>query len=183
MINNDFARILHFLEYVNEQIALRRAALILSLDERAFDAKELAYDAREVRVVFGAGEWRADPAFLSLALVALVRAAMEQLLWYLLAGTRGGHNRIRIIDALRERPYNAHQLSETLGLDYRTVRHHLEVLTRNHVLAKPAGDAYGSMYFLSGGMRDHMETFARIKAAARPRSGEIVAKEHSGAER
>ena len=46
MINNDFARILHFLEYVNEQIALHRAALILSVDERAFDAKELAYIER-----------------------------------------------------------------------------------------------------------------------------------------
>lgn len=42
MINNDFARILHFLEYVNEQIALRRAALLLSVDDRAFEAKELA---------------------------------------------------------------------------------------------------------------------------------------------
>lgn len=46
MINNDFARILHFLEYVNEQIALRRATLILSVDERAFEAKELAYIER-----------------------------------------------------------------------------------------------------------------------------------------
>src|SRR5437660_1857081 len=46
MINNDFARILHFLEYVNEQIALRRAALILSVDERAFESKELAYIER-----------------------------------------------------------------------------------------------------------------------------------------
>ena len=46
MINNDFARILHFLEYVNEQIALRWAALILSVDERAFEAKELAYIER-----------------------------------------------------------------------------------------------------------------------------------------
>src|SRR5207245_11217361 len=42
MINNDFARILHFLEYVNEQIALHRATLVLSVDERAFDANELA---------------------------------------------------------------------------------------------------------------------------------------------
>lgn len=41
-INNDFARILHFLEYVNEQIALRRAAVILSVDDRAFNPKELA---------------------------------------------------------------------------------------------------------------------------------------------
>jgi hypothetical protein len=46
MINNDFARILHFLEYVNEQIALRRGVLILSVDERAFEAKELAYIER-----------------------------------------------------------------------------------------------------------------------------------------
>ena len=45
-INNDFARILHFLEYVNEQIALRRAALILSVDDRAFHPKELAYIER-----------------------------------------------------------------------------------------------------------------------------------------
>ena len=42
MINNDFPRILHFLEYVNEQIALRRATLILSVDDRAFEPKELA---------------------------------------------------------------------------------------------------------------------------------------------
>ena len=40
------ARILHLLEYVNEQIALHRAAMILSVDERAFDAKELAYIER-----------------------------------------------------------------------------------------------------------------------------------------
>ena len=42
MINNDFARILHFLEYVNEQIALHRASVILSVDDRAFEPKELA---------------------------------------------------------------------------------------------------------------------------------------------
>src|SRR2546428_5457853 len=51
MINNDFARILHFLEYVNEQIALNRAALILPVDERALDAKELAYIERNTIVL------------------------------------------------------------------------------------------------------------------------------------
>jgi hypothetical protein len=42
MINNDFPRIVHFLEYVNEQVAMKRAILILSVDDRAFEPKELA---------------------------------------------------------------------------------------------------------------------------------------------
>ncbi len=42
MINNDFPRILHFLEYVNEQVAMKRSILILSVDDRAFEPKELA---------------------------------------------------------------------------------------------------------------------------------------------
>ncbi len=76
-------------------------------------------------------------------------AALRQLLWYLIAGTRGGANRARIIEAIRGRPYNAHQLGEALGLDYRTVRHHLELLERNGLLTRPAGDAYAAPYFLS----------------------------------
>ncbi len=42
MINNDFPRILHFLEFLNEQNAIHKSMLLLSLDERAFDEKELA---------------------------------------------------------------------------------------------------------------------------------------------
>ena len=51
MINNDFARILHFLEYVNDQIALRRSALILSVDDRAFEPKELALIERNTTML------------------------------------------------------------------------------------------------------------------------------------
>jgi DNA-binding MarR family transcriptional regulator len=101
---------------------------------------------------------------------------MEQLLWHLLAGSRGGWNRIRILESLRERPYNAHQLSERLGLDYRTMRHHLDLLVKNNVLARPAGGAYGSMYFLSGTMKSHLELLDKIKAMAAPKDGEILAK-------
>ncbi|MGA1821948.1 MAG: ArsR/SmtB family transcription factor [Thermoplasmatota archaeon] len=85
------------------------------------------------------------------------------MLWYVLAGTRGGFNRIRIIETLRERPYNANQLSEMLDLDYRTMRHHLKVLTDNNILARPTGDSYGSMYFLSGMMEKYMGTFEEIR--------------------
>ena len=88
---------------------------------------------------------------------------MKQVLWYVLAGTRGGYSRIKIIEALIERPYNANQLSEKLEMDYRTIRHHLKVLTDNNILARPAGDAYGSMYFLSGMMEKHIGTFEDIR--------------------
>lgn len=51
MMNNDFPSILRFLEYVNEQVAIRRATLLLSLDERAFDPKELALIERNMVVL------------------------------------------------------------------------------------------------------------------------------------
>ena len=75
-----------------------------------------------------------------------------------------------------ERPYNANQLSDALELDYRTMRHHLDVLTKNHILAKPEGKAYGSMYFVSGGMEAEMEVFEKIKTSVAGDSGKILAK-------
>ncbi len=96
-------------------------------------------------------------------------AALRQLLWYLIAGTRGGPNRVRIIEALRARPYNAHQLGEALGLDYRTVRHHLDLLQRNGLLSRPVGDAYASPYFLSSVLEANYSVFEEVRGAAGPR--------------
>jgi len=83
---------------------------------------------------------------------------MRRIIWWLIVGTKGGVNRARIIRALRERPYNANQLAEVLGLDYKTVRHHLKVLQDNKIIT-PAGDRYGTMYFLSPSMEDEYEVF------------------------
>lgn len=90
-------------------------------------------------------------------------AALRQLLWYLIAGTRGGLNRARIIEALHERPYNAKQLSEALELDYRTIRHHLDLLRKNGLLARPVGDAYASPYFLSPYLEGNYAIFEEIR--------------------
>ncbi|WP_336037880.1 winged helix-turn-helix domain-containing protein [Halobacterium yunchengense] len=73
---------------------------------------------------------------------------MERVLWYLLAGARGGPNRCRILRALRERPRNANRLAEDLDLDYTTVRHHLDLLVE-HDLVEDAGDGYGTVYLLA----------------------------------
>ena len=101
---------------------------------------------------------------------------MDQLLWYLLAGTRGGYNRLRILALLEERPLNAHQIAERLGLSYRTARHHLGMLTRNGVLAHPEASRYGALYFLGGQFLDHLDTLSRVRASLERESGRIVAK-------
>ena len=55
---------------------------------------------------------------------------MKNLLWYLVAGTKGGETRGKIISLLKKTPSNANKIAETLMLDYKTVRHHLEVLEK-----------------------------------------------------
>jgi DNA-binding transcriptional ArsR family regulator len=86
---------------------------------------------------------------------------MKKILWWLIAGTKGGVNRARIIHLLNERPYNAHQLSEKLDLDYKTVRHHIKVLEDNDVITT-SGEKYGTMYFLSSAMEENYELFQSI---------------------
>ena len=112
---------------------------------------------------------------------------MKRLLWWLIAGSRGGANRAQMIRALKERPYNAHQLAEAMHLDYKTVRHHLKVLSENSVVVASGKDPYGAtsssratsdaasqpyaaerqygaMYFLSPMMEQHYTDFLDILA-------------------
>jgi len=83
---------------------------------------------------------------------------MKKILWWLIAGTKGGINRARI---MHERPYNAHKLAEKLELDYKTVRHHIKVLEDNNVITA-TGEKYGTMYFLSSQMEENYELFQQI---------------------
>jgi len=73
----------------------------------------------------------------------------RSLMWYLLYGTRGGPNRLRILEELERQPANAHQLAGSLALDYRTVRHHLRLLERSRAVSRPVGDEYAAPYELS----------------------------------
>jgi DNA-binding transcriptional ArsR family regulator len=88
----------------------------------------------------------------------------KRLLWYLFAGSRGGENRIRIIDLLKERPQNMNQLAETLGVDYKAVQHHIGVLEKNNMVTK-IGEKYGVLYFISNYLEANIEAFNEVKAA------------------
>lgn len=87
---------------------------------------------------------------------------MKRLLWYLIAGSRGGVNRARIIRKLYERPYNVNQLSVELDLDYKTVEHHIKVLKDHDIIVKSAGKKYGALYFLSDRMEEEYPLFIDI---------------------
>ena len=49
---------------------------------------------------------------------------------------------------LLEKPFNTHQLSQKLDLDYKAVQHHMKVLEKNNMVSK-VGEKYGVVYHLS----------------------------------
>jgi DNA-binding transcriptional ArsR family regulator len=86
---------------------------------------------------------------------------LKYLLGWLIAGTRGGLTRAKILMMLKEAPQNANQLASKLKMDYRTIRHHLEVLERNNLVVS-TGEGYGTTYFLSPVMEENYALFEEI---------------------
>ena len=87
--------------------------------------------------------------------------SIKQLLWWMIAGSDGGFNRARIIHHLRDQPSNANQLAEILKLDYKTIRHHIDVLEKNNLITS-MGQKYGKMYFLSPMLDENFDVFEEI---------------------
>jgi DNA-binding transcriptional ArsR family regulator len=87
--------------------------------------------------------------------------SFRHLLHWLIAGSRGGVNRGRIIEILRDQPQNANQLTTLLEVDYRTVRHHIGVLLKNGIITS-MGERYGMMYFLTLEMEENYAVFEEI---------------------
>jgi predicted transcriptional regulator len=87
--------------------------------------------------------------------------AARRLLWYLFAGSRGGVNRIKIINLLQDTPSNINRMAEVLNLDYKAVQHHVDVLQKNNLVSS-MGEKYGIMYFVSNYLESNMDTFKEI---------------------
>jgi len=87
--------------------------------------------------------------------------SLKHILGWLIVGTRGGVTRAQIIQELNKTPRNANQLASMLKKDYRTIRHHLEVLQKNRIIDS-AGDKYGTTFFLSQQLEENYALFEEI---------------------
>lgn len=92
----------------------------------------------------------------------------KNLLFFVFASSRGGENRVKIMTALQNSPRNTNQLANDLGLNYRAIQHHIEVLEKNNMITK-VGEKYGATYFPSTFFEANIETY-----------NEVVSKMHGG---
>lgn len=86
----------------------------------------------------------------------------KAILWLIAGGTRGGPNRIRILNLLQEKSLNAHQISKELNLDHKTVKHHLDVLVKNSLVIKSDDIQYAANYCLTSVMRKNISALEEI---------------------
>jgi len=92
--------------------------------------------------------------------------AFQRLLWWILAGSKGGLNRTRIMETLHEIPMNMNQLSNNLDVDYTTARHHIKVLMKNNLVVT-TGKGYGALYFTSELLEENWESYLEISERIR----------------
>jgi DNA-binding transcriptional ArsR family regulator len=92
----------------------------------------------------------------------------ERLLWWLFQSSSGAETRVKVVRAIRAQPRNAQRIADELGMDYTTIRHHLNVLVSNRLVDR-AGDRYGQVYFLSSTLESRWAALEAI-AARRPRA-------------
>jgi DNA-binding transcriptional ArsR family regulator len=90
----------------------------------------------------------------------------KRILWYLFAGTRGGTNRVNIIELLKEHPYNINQLAGALKLDYKAIQYQISVLEKENIISR-MGEKYGVQYFLSNYLEANIDAFNKIRSQMR----------------
>lgn|SRR3989344_3694152 len=94
--------------------------------------------------------------------------AFEQTMYWLLAGSKGASNRLKIIEALHAKPQNLNELSAKVNLNYKTVQHHVDLLVESNLLVKQ-GSRYGQVYFLSEQLSQKWDLFKKLSGQSNVR--------------
>ncbi|WP_449462873.1 winged helix-turn-helix domain-containing protein [Tardisphaera miroshnichenkoae] len=85
----------------------------------------------------------------------------EHMFWWIFVGSRGGKMRLKIVESLMQSPANANQLAQKLGVNYRTIEHHLRVLESNGIV-KSEGPRYGLTFFATDSLRANYPLIRRL---------------------
>lgn len=82
--------------------------------------------------------------------------SLEQTMYWLLSGSKGSVNRLKILEYLEKKPSNMNELSKAMNINYKTTQHHIELLTENNLLVSK-GNNYGQVYFHSEALQSKHE--------------------------
>ena len=91
---------------------------------------------------------------------------IKMLFWSVFAGSKGCFNRVKIVLKIKHTPLNTNQLSEQLGLDYKVVERHLDVLEKNNLVSK-VGNRYSVTYFLSPLLESNLNLLDEVAVNAK----------------
>ena len=86
----------------------------------------------------------------------------KYLIGWLVAGTKGGPKRAKIIEALKQTSLNTNQLSTILKTNYKTTKAHLEVLEKNKIVTSTFHKG-ATTYVLSQAAQKNYEIFEEMR--------------------
>lgn len=86
---------------------------------------------------------------------------MNELFSSVFTGMRGRYTRLRIICAITEDPMNTLELSKKLNLDYKTIKHNINILEKNNLIIR-VGEGYGDMFFPSEILSSNLPTLYSV---------------------
>ena len=87
--------------------------------------------------------------------------SFRRMLWWVFVVSKGGRTRRMMVDLLMASPMNANQLAVSLSVNYRTVSHHLKVLTESR-LVEAQGPRYGQVYFPTSLLSGNIEVYREV---------------------
>ena len=76
-------------------------------------------------------------------------------------GMSGRWTRMRILCAITEFPANTQQLADMLKLDYKTIKHNIEVLEKNGFISR-TGEGYGDIFAPTEMIKSNLPTLYKV---------------------
>ena len=90
------------------------------------------------------------------------KSKSEMTLYYHFAATKGGKNRMRIIQALTIHPMSINQIAMKTKLTYCGILYHIKILEKNDFISS-FGEKYGKIYSLSEQIEKNKKFFNDMK--------------------